>query len=193
MSFSLEQGKRLVDAARKSIVSELKSESLSLSEDFKEEFSEKRGIFVTLKKDDELRGCIGYPVPKLPLHQAVVDAAKAAAFKDPRFPPLAEDEVNDISIEISVLTVPEELEVRDRENIVIGRDGLIIDGGYASGLLLPQVPVEQGWDQEEFLEHICTKAGLPSDAYKDEENKIYIFQAQIFCEEGDQVVEKSHS
>jgi MEMO1 family protein len=141
---------------------------------------EKRGVFVTLKKHGELRGCIGYLTGLKPLVQAVLDNSYNAAFKDPRFEPLAADELKDITIEISVLTEP--APVRSADEIRTGRDGLIVERGPYRGLLLPQVAEEQGWDRNRFLDETCRKAGLPAGSWKDGETKIYRFQAIVFGE-----------
>lgn len=153
-----------------------------------DEISRKTGVFVTLKKNGELRGCIGYTEPFYPLYEGIKNAAHAAAFNDPRFPPLTEEELKEITIEISVLTEPELIEVTSPEeyenNIKIGEDGLIIkaeDG--RGGLLLPQVATEQGWNAEQFLEHLCKKAGLQPGDWKDKSNEIYKFQVQKFSDE----------
>lgn len=143
-----------------------------------ESFMEKRGCFVTLTEGGELRGCIGYPEPILPLIEALVDAAISAC-RDPRFPPLDASELPKIKIEISVLTKPRPIKP---EGIKVGRDGLIIRHGYYSGLLLPQVATEYNWSREEFLNHACFKAGLHQDAWKDEETQIFAFQAEVFSE-----------
>jgi len=193
--FTLEQGKKLVDLARHSIETFFTKKNLELG-NLKEELSEKQGVFVTLTKDGELRGCIGYPEPVFPLYKAVIDAARAAAFQDPRFPPLSRDELKEIAIEVSVLTIPQEIKVEKPEDyldeIIIGEDGLIIRCMYGSGLLLPQVATEFKWDVKTFLEHLCLKANLPSDEWMNiEENKIYKFQAQIFAEKEGKVVEKA--
>jgi hypothetical protein len=153
-------------------------------------------VFVTLSKDGELRGCIGFPEPTYALKRAIVEAARSAAFDDPRFPPVTKEEMNEITIEVSALTIPKLVKVKDSEEyedmIIIGKDGLIIRGKFGSGLLLPQVPVDYGWNVKEFLKHLCMKAGLLSDAWKDLDNKIYSFQAQIFeeIEPRGEVVEK---
>jgi AmmeMemoRadiSam system protein B/AmmeMemoRadiSam system protein A len=141
----------------------------------------RRGAFVTLKIKDNLRGCIGYFEGVKPLYQAIIDNSFNAAFKDPRFLPLKKDEFSAVKIEISVLTEPRELD--SINEIEIGRDGLIIDGGYSRGLLLPQVPVEWGWNREEFLIHTCRKARLPDYAWRGKNIKIYRFQATIFSED----------
>lgn len=142
-------------------------------------FKEKRGVFVTLHKDDNLRGCIGYPLPIKPLLEAVVDNAVSAALEDPRFPPVGPDEVDGLEIEISILSVPQEVSGPDQ--VEVGRDGIIISKGFARGLLLPQVPVEQGWSRDEFLSYGCQKAGLPADEWK-KGVKIETFQASVFGE-----------
>lgn len=151
----------------------------------------KRGVFVTLNrvvgKEHELRGCIGYPYPVLPLSKATIDAAVEAAVGDPRFPPVSLNEMNRIAIEVSVLTEPVELLVQDRralpQKVKVGVDGLIVERGSRKGLLLPQVPVEWGWDPEEFVCHCCLKAGLSPDAWLVEGTKVYKFQAVVFEEE----------
>jgi uncharacterized protein (TIGR00296 family) len=149
-------------------------------------FSRKRGVFVTLTRRGELRGCIGFPYPHYPLGEAIREAAVCAALQDPRFPPVRADELPLLQIDITILTTPELLmadpEVRPG-CIEIGRHGLIVQGLGASGLLLPQVPVEWGWDSREFLDHTCRKAGLPAGCWQTREVKIYTFEGQIFCEE----------
>jgi len=138
------------------------------------------GAFVTLKKKNgALRGCIGRIVAEKPLFLVIRDMAIAAASQDYRFPPVTPSELDDIEIEISVLTPMQK--VNSAEEIEVGRDGLMIKRGYMSGLLLPQVPVEQGWDKETFLEHTCYKAGLPPDAWKSSE--LWKFQAIVFSED----------
>lgn len=190
--FSLEQGKKLVKLARYSIETYFSKEKVELNDH--EEFSEKQGVFVTLNKEGELRGCIGFPEPTHELYRAVFEAARSAAFQDPRFPALKKEELDDIEIEVSVLTVPKPIEVEKPEEypekIKIGEDGLIIRGSYGSGLLLPQVAVEWKWNAEEFLGHIGIKAGLGENAWKDLNNKLYKFQAQIFAEENEEIIEK---
>jgi len=140
--------------------------------------TEKRGAFVTLTIDGRLRGCIGYIQAVKPLYETIAEMAVQAAFHDPRFPSLTKSEFNSIDIEISVLT-PMIIE-KNPENVVVGRDGLYIVRGYNSGLLLPQVPVENSWDRETFLNQTCIKAGLPPGTWKEAETQIYRFQADIF-------------
>jgi uncharacterized protein len=139
---------------------------------------EKRGAFVTLKKKGQLRGCIGYIHALKPLGQTIDEMARAAAFSDPRFPPVTPDELPDLSFEISVLTPLKKIE--DIEEIKVGIHGLYIVLGGRSGLLLPQVATEYGWDRKTFLEHTCYKAGLSPQAWQDKDAKIYIFSADIF-------------
>ena len=142
-------------------------------------FLQKRGAFVSLKVNDQLRGCIGYPIPFKPLCETIVDVAISAATKDFRFSPLEKKELPETKIEISVLSLPEPIE--DISEIKVGKHGIIITKGLSRGLLLPQVPVEWGWDRETFLNHGCAKAGLEEDAWK-RGAQIEIFSAQVFSE-----------
>jgi len=139
---------------------------------------ENRGAFVTLHKKGQLRGCIGYLEGRGPLHRTVEEMAEAAAFRDPRFPPVTERELSELDIEISVLTPLKK--VTDVNEIEVGKHGIYIKKGWYSGLLLPQVATEYGWDRKTFLEHTCLKAGLPSNAWKEKDTEIYIFSADIF-------------
>ncbi len=141
---------------------------------------ELRGAFVTLKQQGQLRGCIGYVQPRVPLIQAVADNAQSAALHDPRFPPVTAAELDSIDIEISALTPLEP--VSQVEKIEIGRHGLMISCGANRGLLLPQVPVEWGWDRDEFLAHTCLKAGLPPDAWQRDDAELLWFEAEVFGE-----------
>ncbi len=179
-----EQGKKLVELARASIESWFQHEEVDLRPF--SEFSENRGVFVTINKEDRLRGCIGFPEPVFPLSKAIADAARAAAFKDPRFPGLDESELVDIKVEISVLTLPEQIIVDNIEDmpkqVKIGEDGLIIRESTAAGLLLPQVFTEWKADSVKALEMTCEKAGLDKDAWKDKKYRVFKFQAQIFKE-----------
>lgn len=181
---SLEEGKILIKLARHSIETFFLGNNLVLGT--AEKFSEKQGVFVTIHKFGNLRGCIGYPEPVLPLNRAIVQAARAAAFQDPRFPPLQKSELDEVDIEISVLTVPKLIEVIKPEDyldrIKIGKDGLIIRG-MSSGLLLPQVFTEYDSTPKEALEMTCQKAGLHNDAWKNPSNQMFKFQAQIFAEQ----------
>lgn len=142
-------------------------------------FLEKRGVFVTLHRDGELRGCIGYPLPVNPLWEAVREMALAAAFEDPRFPAVSGDELPGLDIEISVLTVPRP--VSGPGDVRVGVDGIIVSKGLNRGLLLPQVPLEQGWDLEQYVSYGCRKAGLAADEWK-RGVTIETFQAVVFGE-----------
>jgi AmmeMemoRadiSam system protein A len=140
---------------------------------------QERGAFVTLKVKDQLRGCIGYPIPYKPLFETIVDVAISAATKDFRFSPLENEELQETKIEISVLSLPKT--IKDVEEIEVGKHGIIITKGHSRGLLLPQVPLEWGWDRETFLNHACMKAGLDEQAWK-KGAQIEIFSAQVFSE-----------
>ncbi len=185
---SLEQGRQLVRLARKA--AECFASTGKKGEPESEEgiFGKARGVFVTVEQypSNELRGCIGYPLPMKPLARAVIDNAIHATQEDPRFPPVEEEEFGKLVFEVSVLTVPELVKVKTPDEylkqIKIGRDGLIASMGYAQGLLLPQVPVEWGWDAKEFLTHLCEKAGLPRDMWRSPSFRLEKFSAQIFCE-----------
>ena len=152
-----------------------------LGSDRAEGFGEPRALFVTLRKDGDLRGCIGTLAPEGDLSRTVPKFALRAAFSDPRFPPLQEEELPRCLIEISVLTPPAEIE--SAEDVVVGRDGLILEARGRSGLLLPQVATEWGFDRERFLSEVSRKAGLPPDAWRAPGAKIWTFQAEVFGEE----------
>jgi AmmeMemoRadiSam system protein A len=138
------------------------------------------GAFVTLTKHGELRGCIGYITSEKSLYETVRDAAHAAAFQDGRFPRVRSEELSEISIEISVLSPLSK--IRDVSEIQAGKHGLLLKKGYSSGLLLPQVATEYGWDRDTFLAHTCLKAGLASDCWKQSDTSIEIFTAAVFAE-----------
>ena len=149
--------------------------------DFKVEsptLRENRGAFVTIHKRGQLRGCIGYIEGQGPLHKTIERMAEAAAFKDPRFTPVKENELPELELEISVLTPLKR--ITDVNEIQVGKHGIYIVKGMWAGLLLPQVATEYGWDRQTFLEHTCQKAGLPSNAWKEKDTEIYIFSADIF-------------
>lgn len=141
----------------------------------------RNGCFVTIKKDKQLRGCIGNFQSELPLFKEVAEMAIASASKDPRFYPLKEEDLADFSLEISVLSPLRKTE--DISEIEIGRCGIYLEKGYYRGVLLPQVATEYGWDRETFLKQTCIKAGLPTDAWQAEDADIYIFSAQVFSEQ----------
>ncbi|MEJ2278291.1 MAG: TIGR00296 family protein [Candidatus Lokiarchaeota archaeon] len=191
--FSLEDGKRLIQFGRKNIEYYLKNDQkLPIPTDIKEKFGRKYGAFVTLNKynvsGNPLRGCIGYIEPEFNLYDVIHRVSINAACEDPRFPSVTLDEMENIVLEISILTPPELIEVKSPKDylneIKIGRDGLIVEKGMRRGLLLPQVPIDHGrnWDVRTFLEQTCQKAWLPKDAWKDLETKVYKFQAILFEE-----------
>jgi len=173
--------KRLLSLARESISSRLDRGSLPEVHHSTQSLAEKRGAFVTLKKGGRLRGCIGYIEARTPLAETVRDMAQAAAFDDPRFPPLKADELDEITIEISALTPLKRLE--DVTDIIIGVHGLYIVSGFHAGLLLPQVATEQGWDRTTFLEETCRKAGVSRDAWQSDDTTVYCFSADVFGED----------
>lgn len=194
LSFQLSprEGTFLVELARKAVEHYLKTgKSLDVPESLSEMLLQPCGVFVTInsvaKGEKELRGCIGFPYPMLPLARAVVDSAINAATQDPRFPPLSLNELEHVVFEVSVLTPPKLIEVKNPreycERITVGEDGLIVERGVYKGLLLPQVPVEWEWNAREFLCQCCNKAGLLEDYWLRQGTKIYKFQAIIFEEE----------
>lgn len=190
----IEQAKKLIMLAREVISAYFKGKEVTVSNDIKDEFGEDCGVFVSLYLKDELIGCIGIPKPIMPLYKAVIQGAKGAAFEDPRFPPLKEDQMDGLRVEISVLTEPEAIEIKDPkdylEKIKIGKDGLMIQDEFGSGLLLPQVAVEWDWDAKEFLNQTCMKTGLEPDCWCNLKRNVYKFQAQVFTEENGKIVEK---
>jgi AmmeMemoRadiSam system protein A len=151
-----------------------------LASDRSEAFGQARALFVTLRRGGELRGCIGTLAPQGDLGRTIPQFARKAAFEDPRFPPLSEGELPLCEIEISVLTPPEA--VSAAAEIEVGRDGLILEARGSSGLLLPQVATEWGFDRDRFLEEVSRKAGLAPDAWRDPAAKIWRFQADVFAE-----------
>ncbi|GAB4379986.1 MAG: AmmeMemoRadiSam system protein A [Calditrichia bacterium] len=175
-----EEKKYLLKLARETIITLLEKDEFPQTRPISEKVKEKFGAFVTLHKDGRLRGCIGYIEGVKPLYQTIMEMAKSAAFNDPRFPPVKKNEVKHLEIEISVLSPIKQID--NPEIIEVGKHGLIIQRGYYRGLLLPQVATEWGWDREEFLQQTCFKAGLPGDAWKDPDTKIFIFTAEIFSE-----------
>jgi uncharacterized protein (TIGR00296 family) len=187
MSLSERDGEIMIRVARAAVAEYLKThKKLVPEEDFRSKFSFRSGVFVTLNKNENLRGCIGFPTPEKELHKSLIEAAIASATEDPRFLPVKYEELNDISFEVTVLTPPVEIMVENFNDlpskIKIGRDGLIVKWEFGSGLLLPQVPVEYGWNEEEFLSHTCEKADAPSDCWKREGTKILRFEGIVFKE-----------
>ena len=189
---STEEGTFLVGLARKAVEHYLKTRKcLDTPEGVSEKLLRPSGVFVTINSisngENDLRGCIGFPYPTLPLAQAVIDSAINAATQDPRFPSLSLGELKQVVFEVSVLTPPSLIEAKNPKEycteIKVGEDGLIVERGMYKGLLLPQVPVEWGWDAQEFLCQCCNKAGLLSDYWLRQGTKVYKFQAIVFEEE----------
>jgi hypothetical protein len=187
-NLSEDDGNTIVKTARMIVTEYLKNGTkIKLEKEFKNNFSFKSGVFVTLNNNQGLRGCIGYPLPDKLLFNALEDAAISAATKDPRFMPVKYNELDSITFEVTILTSPKTIVVNKPEEylsqIKVGRDGLIVKHGFYSGLLLPQVPIEYGWDEEEFLEYTCEKAGLPKNYWKNSETEIQKFEGIVFKEE----------
>jgi AmmeMemoRadiSam system protein A len=180
MTLTDTQRQTLLALARTSIETVLDGRRPELSDPDDPALQQPAGAFVTLTKQGELRGCIGSIHAVAPLHEAVVRSAVNAAFRDPRFHPLRKEELSQLELEISVMSPIEP--VTDVETIEPGRDGLIISSGRNSGLLLPQVATEYGWDRETFLEQTCQKAGLSRDAWQRPDTRIEKFSAEVFGE-----------
>lgn len=166
----------LLDLARAAIQAHLDKTRITLPDD--PDFWIKRGIFVSLHKEGRLRGCIGYIKPYKSIVQSVAEMAVAAAFDDPRFSPLKAEEVSLLEIEISILG--ELLPIKGSEEVVIGRDGLYISHPWGSGLLLPQVATEWRWDADTFVREVCRKAGLPPEAWREAQARLFRFEAEVF-------------
>ncbi|MGC8710386.1 MAG: TIGR00296 family protein [Candidatus Micrarchaeia archaeon] len=188
--YKLSEGEKLVKSARNAIELYLRSPKFdrSIIEKSLAEFNDNVGVFVTIEHYPtmSLRGCIGFPRAVGPIKKTLVEAAIAAATEDPRFIPLSHVELDDIIIEVSILTEPVLIGGTPSEikrQIKIGKDGLIIEYGYESGLLLPIVAVEQKWNEEEFLNNVCIKAGLREDTWKHGNATLYKFSTQVFREE----------
>ena len=177
--YTREQQVKLLEIARNIIKSSLEGAGGKAAPVTDETLKNKRGVFVTLDKFGQLRGCIGYVKPYYELWDAVEKAAYSAAFEDPRFMPLSQSEFKDIEIEISILSPLKK--IKSIDEITVGKHGLVISKGFSSGLLLPQVATEYGWNREEFLKQTCRKAGLPEDAWK-KGAEIQIFSAFVFSE-----------
>ncbi|MDR0388587.1 MAG: AmmeMemoRadiSam system protein A [Spirochaetaceae bacterium] len=185
MDFSLSRSekKQLLADAREAIAARLEKRGARYAEAERGEgLSAPCGAFVTLHKGKRLRGCIGRMSAPDPLFETVRTMALDAAFGDPRFPPLAPGELEACSIEISALSPMKECP--DPQSVQVGLHGLYLAHNGRAGVLLPQVPVEQGWDRQAFLDYICVKAGLPPGSYKAPGARLYTFTALVFGEEG---------
>jgi AmmeMemoRadiSam system protein A len=175
--YSLEERRLLLHIAHGSILSTFREQPTS-QDSYSAHLKEHRGVFTTLYLRGHLRGCVGYAMPVLPLHMAVAETAKAAAFEDSRFLPVTEVEAAELEISLSILSP---LFPIQPEDVQVGRHGLVASFGALRGLLLPQVPVESGWERETFLEQTCRKAGLPMDAWR-KGAKFEAFTAEVFCD-----------
>ena len=191
--FDVKDGEQLIKFARENIEHYLTtSQRIEVPSTIKNKFSDKYGVFVTLNEyitnGNPLRGCIGFIEPIYPLYEVIHRVSISSAVEDYRFSSVTINDMDNIIIEISILTPPKLIEVIDSKDyfdkIVIGRDGLIAEKGMKRGLLLPQVPIDHGrnWDIETFLKHTCNKTGLPENAWKEKQTKIYSFQAILFEE-----------
>ena len=168
----------LKDLVRLVIAARLAGKPANLPAPESETLRRRYGAFVTLTLDGRLRGCIGHIVGDQPLVETIAAMAEAAAFGDPRFPPLTRREFDRVAIEISILGPLEPCP--DPAQVVVGRHGLMVRRGARSGLLLPQVPVEWGWDRETFLDHTCRKAGLEDGCWRDPSATLHWFEAEVF-------------
>jgi uncharacterized protein (TIGR00296 family) len=184
-----DEGRAAVAIARSALDTFVKSGSLPKGSENTGFLAQRRGAFVTLKvaADSSLRGCIGFPLPVMRAAEALARATVAAASEDPRFPAVRPEELDSLLVEVSLLTLPEEIKVAKKSempsHVVIGRDGLIVSRGPQSGLLLPQVAPEFGLSQTDFLSQTCMKAGLLPDAWLLDGVKVERFQAEVFAEE----------
>jgi len=176
-----EEKKKLLEIARLSITEAVTGKRQFLPIVTEERLKENCGAFVTIKENNQLRGCIGYIQAVKPLYETIKDVAKSAAVNDYRFNPVSQDELDKLELEISVLTPLKK--INNISEIVVGKHGLYMKQGFNSGLLLPQVATEYNWDKETFLKETCRKSGLSQDAWKDKSTEIYTFSAEIFGEE----------
>ncbi|MEM0302912.1 MAG: TIGR00296 family protein [Archaeoglobaceae archaeon] len=183
MKLSPEDGEKAVKLARRAIEEYLENKKV-IQDRLEGVFAQKRGVFTTLIKNNDLRGCIGFPYPIKRLDEAIIESAIAAAVDDPRFEPVRRSEMDEITVEVTILTEPEKINAKPKDLpkfVEIGKHGLMVRKGLFSGLLLPQVAVEFGFDAEEFLSQTCMKAGLPPDCWLSGA-EVYRFEGQIFKE-----------
>jgi AmmeMemoRadiSam system protein A len=180
VEYSEDERKELLTIARMTIEHVVNRKSIPKIQIRSDKLKENRGAFVTINKFGQLRGCIGYTQPIYPLCQTIQQVAKAAALEDPRFSPVTPNEIKNLELEISVLSLPKKIETIDE--IEVGEHGLIIKQNYFQGLLLPQVASDYGWNRTTFLEQTCRKAGLKKTAWKEKNTEIYIFSAEVFGE-----------
>ncbi len=179
----IELQQKLLKIARETIENYIRFRKVPKFSIEEPELLQKAGAFVTIKRHGRLRGCIGHVEGIKPLYETIVEMAIAASTQDPRFSPVTEDELADLEIEISVMTPLQRID--NPEEIQVGVHGILMRRGFRSGLLLPQVATEQGWDRKTFLEHTCLKAGLSKNDWNDPNTEIYVFRAQVFYETED--------
>jgi len=176
-----EQKKKLLKIARETISKYISGGSIPHQKESDPVLNQKMGAFVTLHKEGRLRGCIGNLAGSSSLIDTVREMAVAAATDDPRFPSLEPDELPKIKIEISALSPLRK--ISNPDEIIAGKHGVLVKNGFTSGVYLPQVALEAGWDKEEFMNSLCgSKAGMPADAWKKGKCEIYIFTAEVFGE-----------
>lgn len=171
----------LLEAARRAITDYVRQGTFEPVPREEKSLNRRNGCFVTIKKNGQLRGCIGNFQSERPLFKEIAEMAVASATKDPRFYPMKEEDLADFSLEISVLSPLKKIDAI--EEIEIGKHGIYLEKGYYRGVLLPQVATEHGWDRLTFLKQTCIKAGLPTNAWQDDDAEIYIFSAQVFSED----------
>ncbi|MBU1887886.1 MAG: AmmeMemoRadiSam system protein A [Candidatus Omnitrophica bacterium] len=177
---SKEEKQKLLQIAKASVAEAVTGKKQAKIEVTEKRLKENCGAFVTLKKQGQLRGCIGYIIAVKPLYETVKDVARSAAINDYRFSPVTEEELDSIDIEISALTPLKR--ISDINEIEVGKHGLYMKQGFSSGLLLPQVATEYNWDRKTFLDQTCRKAGLSINAWQDPATEIYTFSAEVFGE-----------
>lgn len=173
--------KEILGLARRAMESYVENGVIIKYTTVNENFKQRAGAFVTLHKDGKLRGCIGMIEADKPLFETIIEMAIEASTADPRFDRVEKNEIQDIEVEVSVLFPKKR--IKSLDEFELGRHGVIVKRGYASGVFLPQVAIETGWTKEEFMENLCEgKACLPPDSYKDKDTEVYIFEAQVFNE-----------
>lgn len=171
----------LLQTARESITGHLHGQEVTSFAPAAGDLPAASGVFVTIKRRGELRGCLGVLQLRASLAEEVARCARDAATVDPRFPPMTAEELTDVSLDISVLGPLDEIDPRDESTIVVGRHGLVVEQSFRRGLLLPQVAVEWGWTREQFLDQTCRKAGLAADAWR-RGARVFRFDAEVFGE-----------
>jgi len=194
MIFTVNQAEKLFTIARDAISANFEGKTYAVPKELQKEFNEVIGVFVSLYDGKNLVGSIGFPEPDVPLAETIARAAASAASEDPRFPPVKKDQFKDIIVDISFLSKPEEIKVKNPseypEKIKTGKDGLMIRDKFGAGVLLPQVAVEWGWDAKEFLNNTCKNAALEPDCWNNMKRNVYKFQVQRFVEENGKIIEK---